>query len=66
MRFTNSDFNLDLAYITKRVIAMGFPASGVRSIYRNPLNSVLDFFKKYHDNKVKVFNMCDDTFIDIN
>jgi len=38
----------------------------LRSIYRNPLGHVLDFFKKYHDNKVKVFNLCDDSFIDVN
>lgn len=26
LRFTNQEFNLDLAYISKRVIAMGYPA----------------------------------------
>lgn len=38
MRFNDEEFNLDLAYISTRVIAMGFPAAGIRSIYRNPLN----------------------------
>jgi phosphatidylinositol-3,4,5-trisphosphate 3-phosphatase/dual-specificity protein phosphatase PTEN len=66
IRFTNSDFNLDLAYITKRVIAMGFPAQGLRSIYRNPLEQVLEFFKKNHGDMVKIYNLCDDRFIDIN
>ncbi len=45
---------------------MGYPASGLRSIYRNPLSQVLEFFRKYHDSKVKVFNLCDDSFIDVN
>lgn len=40
-RFQNQEFNLDLAYISKRVIAMGYPALGLRSIYRNPANEVL-------------------------
>jgi len=40
-RFQTQDFNLDLAYISKRVIAMGFPAYGIRSLYRNPAGDVL-------------------------
>lgn len=28
-RFKNADFNLDLTYITSRIIAMAFPASGL-------------------------------------
>lgn len=27
---------------------------------------MLDFFKKHHENKVKVYNLCDDSFIDLN
>jgi len=46
MRYLTEEFNLDLAYISKRVIAMGYPASGIRSIYRNPLSQVLEFFRK--------------------
>jgi phosphatidylinositol-3,4,5-trisphosphate 3-phosphatase/dual-specificity protein phosphatase PTEN len=65
-RFQTQDFNLDLAYISKRVIAMGFPAFGLRSIYRNPAGEVLEFFKKHHENRVKVYNLCDDSFIDMN
>ena len=66
MRYRDEEFNLDLAYITKRVIAMGFPAMGIRKMYRNPLDQTLEFFKKHHNNRVKVYNLCDDEFIDIN
>jgi phosphatidylinositol-3,4,5-trisphosphate 3-phosphatase and dual-specificity protein phosphatase PTEN len=66
MRYLTEDFNLDLAYISKRVIAMGYPASGIRSIYRNPLGQVLEFFRKQHKSKVKVYNLCDDSFINMN
>lgn len=64
LRYEDEQFNLDLAYITKRVIAMGFPASGMRKIYRNPVDQVEKFFHKHHNNKVKVYNLCDDSFID--
>jgi len=45
---------------------MGFPAYGIRSLYRNPAGDVLEFFKKHHESKVKVYNLCDDSFIDMN
>ena len=33
-----------MAYITKRVIAMGYPASGIETIYRNSIDEVIRFF----------------------
>jgi hypothetical protein len=33
-------YNLDLTYITERIIGMSFPASGFESIYRNNIKSV--------------------------
>ena len=45
---------------------MGFPSNGIRQLYRNSLEHVLEFFDKHHDNKVKVYNMCDDSFIETN
>ena len=40
-RFKNEDVNLDLTYITQRVIAMSFPASGFETVYRNKIDDVL-------------------------
>lgn len=33
-------FNLDLTYITSRIIAMSYPSSGLESLYRNPIEKV--------------------------
>ena len=33
IRFIDDDFNLDLSYITPRVIAMAYPAEGLESVY---------------------------------
>lgn len=53
-RFTEDGFDLDLSYITPRIIAMGFPSSGVEGIYRNPLPEVQRFFTKRHASHYKV------------
>lgn len=40
-RMTDGDYNLDLTYITPRVIAMSYPAHGImESFYRNPIEKV--------------------------
>jgi len=37
-RFIQDKYNLDLTYITPRIIAMAYPASGIESLYRNPIS----------------------------
>ena len=37
-RFIENDYNLDLTYITNRIVAMAYPASGVEKIYRNSID----------------------------
>jgi phosphatidylinositol-3,4,5-trisphosphate 3-phosphatase/dual-specificity protein phosphatase PTEN len=39
-------------------MAMGFPAIGCESLYRNSIIDVKKLFNKYHKNKVKVYNLC--------
>ena len=57
-RYQDSEFDLDMAYITDRVIAMGFPSVGVETMYRNDINDVIAFFEKKHKGNVKIYNLC--------
>ena len=56
-RFKEDGFNLDLSYITPRLIAMSIPAEGLTSIYRNPLESVSKLLNERHHDKFKIFNL---------
>lgn len=56
IRFKNNDFNLDLSYITPRIIAMAYPASGVESLYRNKMHDVKEFLDTRHPGKYYVIN----------
>lgn len=42
-RYREFGYNLDLTYITDRVIAMAFPASGLEKLYRNSVDSIKEF-----------------------
>ena len=57
-RYRDQFFDLDMAYITNRVIAMGFPSVGCESIYRNSSTDIKKFFHQYHNDKVKIYNLC--------
>lgn len=39
-RCIKDEFDLDITYITKRVLAMSFPASGFETMYRNNIGNV--------------------------
>lgn len=57
-RFKVGDHDLDLAYITSRIIAMGYPSTGVEAMYRNTRAATLEFLEKHHGNEYKVYNLC--------
>lgn len=56
-RFEEDGYNLDLTYITPRIIAMSLPGMGVQKIYRNSIDSVSEFLNKKHHGNYRIFNL---------
>jgi len=51
-------FDLDLTYITKRIIAMGFPSDKTEALYRNPISEVQRFYELFHQDNYYLYNLC--------
>jgi len=58
-------FDLDLSYVTDRIIAMGFPSEAMESMYRNSLEEVRRFLEERHRDKYKIYNLCSERSYDI-
>lgn len=65
-RYIDKEINvdLDLSYITERIIAMGFPSEGTEGIYRNPMPEVQKFLEYRHKDSYKVYNLCSERAYD--
>uniref|UniRef100_A0A4W5LTZ1 Transmembrane phosphatase with tensin homology n=1 Tax=Hucho hucho TaxID=62062 RepID=A0A4W5LTZ1_9TELE len=57
-RYQKDGFDLDLTYVTDRVIAMSFPSSGRQALYRNPIREVARFLDTKHEDHYRVYNLC--------
>ena len=56
-RLRTQYYDLDMAYITERVIGMGFPATGCETFYRNSLVDLMAYLDRYHG-EYKIYNLC--------
>jgi protein-tyrosine phosphatase len=57
-RLLSGQFDLDLTYITDRVIAMSLPSLNVEGLYRNPIAKVGEFLDIRHPDSYVVVNLC--------
>ncbi|KAK1423343.1 hypothetical protein QVD17_18642 [Tagetes erecta] len=51
-------YDLDMSYITPRILAMSFPAERMMAIYRNPMWQVKEVLEMRHRGHYKVYNLC--------
>ncbi len=56
-RFIDRKYNLDLSYITPRLIAMAFPGDGFEKIIRNDIEDVSNFLRERHGKNYIIINL---------
>ncbi|GAA5918901.1 hypothetical protein JCM1841_006669 [Sporobolomyces salmonicolor] len=56
-RYDQRGLSLDLVHLTDRIIIMGYPATGIASLYRNRRSDVLRFLEPYAPH-YRIFNLC--------
>uniref|UniRef100_M4EBV4 Uncharacterized protein n=1 Tax=Brassica campestris TaxID=3711 RepID=M4EBV4_BRACM len=57
-RLTMGGYDLDMSYISDKLLAMSFPAERMRAVYRNPILQVKSVLDMRHHNHYKVYNLC--------
>ena len=64
-RYQQDGFDLDLTYVTARVIATSFPSQGRWAAYRNPIGRVAAFLEAKHPGgRYRVYNLCSERTYD--
>ena len=61
-RYVTKEYDLDLTYITPRLIAMSFPSSGLQATYRNNVIDVANLLTSKHQNHYMVFNVSEKSY----
>eukprot|EP01060_Flectonema_neradi_P016426 TRINITY_DN23010_c0_g1_i1.p1 TRINITY_DN23010_c0_g1~~TRINITY_DN23010_c0_g1_i1.p1 ORF type:complete len:630 (+),score=65.45 TRINITY_DN23010_c0_g1_i1:48-1937(+) len=57
-RYIAGGYDLDLTYITERMIAMSWPSLSIEALYRNKIDDVVKFLDAKHPGTYKVYNLC--------
>jgi len=57
-RLVEDGYDLDMSYITPRIVAMGYPADGDEICFRNAMPDVQKFLDSRHPENYKVYNLC--------
>uniref|UniRef100_A0A7S1TW21 Phosphatidylinositol-3,4,5-trisphosphate 3-phosphatase n=1 Tax=Phaeomonas parva TaxID=124430 RepID=A0A7S1TW21_9STRA len=57
-RYYRDGFDLDLTYLTRRVIVHGFPATGLEHFFRNPRYELRRFLETKHAGHYRMYNFC--------
>jgi len=56
-RWKGDNFDLDITYVSDRVLGMSFPASGFEQTYRNKIDDVASFLESKHKDHYLIFNL---------
>jgi hypothetical protein len=56
-RVQDGDVSLDLSYVTPRILAFSFPATGAEAFWRNSLPEVASFLQRRHGDRYFVLNL---------
>ena len=61
-KYKDQEFDLDISYVTDRILAMSFPGSGLEVIYRNSINDVAKFLNKKHKQNYLVIDLSETAY----
>jgi phosphatidylinositol-3,4,5-trisphosphate 3-phosphatase/dual-specificity protein phosphatase PTEN len=53
----NEGLQMDITYITEKILAMSFPGEGVSSMWRNHIEDVAKFLNENHKDHYLIFNL---------
>ena len=61
-RFIDRKYNLDLSYITPRIITMGFPTTFPKSLIKNSITDVAEFLNERHGSNYVLINLSEKSY----
>lgn len=57
LRYQDDQFDLDLTFITDRIVAMGLPGENIGSLWRNDIDDVSKFFRIKFNEHFQIINL---------